>query len=165
MTPSAFMRNALEPALALLPATMDSPEARAMCLAICLQESRLTHRAQIGGPAKGYAQFERGGGVIGVLTHVATKKHIQNVLAELDYPSADSWVCHEAIEHNDILCAAFARLLLYTLPDLLPVQDDPEGGWIQYTKAWRPRNPYRQTWDAFYSQAWLEVTHGVLTAP
>lgn len=157
MTPHAFLKNALEPALALLPATMDTDPARAMVLAICLQESRLTHRAQIGGPAKSYAQFERGGGVIGVLQHQATKKHIQTVMDALDYSTADSWACYAAIEHNDILTAAFARLLLYTLPDLLPVKEDPDGGWNCYVKSWRPGKPIRASWDALYAQAWLTV--------
>lgn len=134
---------------------MDSRAARAMVLAICLQESRLTHRAQVGGPARGYAQFELGGGVRGVLTHPASRPHIQAVLAALDYTTAASAeACWIAIEHNDILAAAFARLLLWTLPGALPAQDAPGAGWAQYIAAWRPGKPHRETWNAFYDQAW-----------
>jgi hypothetical protein len=155
MTPELFLTQALSPALRLLPTKMDSPAGRAMIVAICLQESRLKYRAQIGGPARGYAQFERGGGVVGVLTHAASKPHIQSVLAALDYDAqSDAAACYIAIEHNDILAAAFARLLLWTLPDPLPARDAPGSGWSQYLKAWRPGKPHRETWDEFYSQAW-----------
>ncbi len=158
MLPETFLQNALIPALGLLPSRLDSPAARAMVLAICLQESRLTHRRQIGGPARSYAQFEQGGGVHGVLTHPASKPLIKSVLTALDYdPASLEFACWTAIEHNDILCAAFARCLLYTLPDALPAQSNPEGGWGQYISAWRPGAPKPLTWPAFYAQAWATV--------
>ena len=47
---SDVRRTAIEPALLLLPARMESPQAVVMLLAIGLQESRFTHRRQIGGP-------------------------------------------------------------------------------------------------------------------
>ncbi|MCV6902125.1 MAG: hypothetical protein NTT76_05400, partial [Achromobacter xylosoxidans] len=50
----------ISPALALLPAGMDTQAAHVMLLAIGLQESRFTHRQQIGGPARGFWQFEKG---------------------------------------------------------------------------------------------------------
>lgn len=156
MTPEAFLRNALEPALRLLPPQMDTPAARAMVLSICLQESGLTRRKQVNGPARGYAQFEMGGAVEGVLKHPASKPYIQTVCAALDY-DANATDCYVAIAHNDILAAAFARLLLYTLPELLPVRADPDGGWAQYVKAWRPGLPHRATWNAFYVHAWETI--------
>jgi hypothetical protein len=71
-----FMHHGLTPALSLLPPRMDTPEARALVLAICLQESGgLYNRLQIGGgPARGYPQFEKGakakpGGVYALLNH------------------------------------------------------------------------------------------------
>jgi len=155
MTPEFLLQNALSPALRLLPANMGSREAVAMCIAIALQESRIKHRRQINGPARGYWQFEQGGGVRGVLTHPASKPHIQAVLSALDYDQAsDAGACYVAIEHNDILAAAFARLNLWWLPDPLPAQNAPGAGWSQYIKAWRPGKPHRDTWDAFYEQAW-----------
>lgn len=48
---------------------MDSAAARCQMLAIGLQESRLQHRRQNGGPARGFWQFEKGGGVKGILFH------------------------------------------------------------------------------------------------
>lgn len=163
MTPESFIQNALVPALRILPLKMDSPAARAMILAICLQESRLKYRRQVNGPARGYAQFEQGGGVRGVLTHPVTKPHIQVVLTTLDYsPDSDAMDCYVAIEHNDILAAAFARLLLWTLPQALPVQNAAGSGWTQYMEAWRPGKPVRETWNGFYEQAWEIVLTGVV---
>lgn len=144
---------AIPAALKLLPANMDSPEARAMLIAIGLQESRFVHRRQIGGPARGFWQFEQGGGVRGVLNHPASRPAICSVLLLLDYDMTPE-ASYEAIEHNDVLAVCFARLLLWTLPEALPRRDDPEEAWAQYIEAWRPGRPHRATWDAFYQQAW-----------
>lgn len=155
MKPSLFIDTALLPALRLLPVEMSSPAAMAMVVAICLQESRLKHRRQLAGPARGYAQFEVGG-VRGVLTHSATSSLAAQVCAQLDF-QPDPYEVQVAITCNDILMCAFARLLLWTLPKALPEPDDPEGGWQQYLSAWRPGRPHRETWDAFYEQAWQAV--------
>ena len=49
MSAIAYVRQTILPAvLGMLPAKMDSPEARAMLLTIGLQESRFEHRVQIG---------------------------------------------------------------------------------------------------------------------
>lgn len=155
MTPQFLLETAIIPALRLLPSNMDSDAAIAMLIAIALQESRIEHRRQIGGPAHGYWQFEQGGGVRGVLTHPATKDAIQSALVALDYPATtDAGDCYAAIEHNDILAACFGRLLLYSLPDTLPHRAAVDQAWDQYLKAWRPGRPHRETWDAFYEQAW-----------
>lgn len=159
MSPEIFMQNALVPALALLPEKMNSQPAKAIILTICLQESRLKYRRQIGGPARSYAMFEQGGGIQGVLTHPAVKAYTQTALTELDYAyDSDAAACYVAIEHNDILAAVFARLLLYTLPDALPGRAAPGTGWSQYLRAWRPGKPHRATWDDFYSAAWEIVS-------
>jgi len=159
VTPHDLLETAIIPALRLLPEKMDSDAAIAMCIAIALQESRVKHRRQIGGPARGYWQFEQGGGVRGVLTHPASQQHIRAVLAALDYdPTSDPAACYAAIEHNDILAAAFARLLLYTLPDALPARNAHGVGWTQYLNTWRPGKPHRETWDEYYETGWEVVT-------
>jgi len=159
MTPEYFLKNALIPALRLLPDSMDSQEARAELLAIGLQESGFKDRAQIHGPAHSFFQMEQGGGVRGVLNHPVTQPLIRSVLDTLEYPlDASPEVCWNAIEHNDILAACFARLLLYTLPYVLPARNAPAVGWSQYTAAWRPGKPRRESWDAFFTEAWEIVT-------
>lgn len=154
MTPALLLRTAIAPALALMPPAMGAPAARAMLLAIALQESRCCHRRQIGGPARSFWQFEVGG-LRGVLAHRASKPHIADALAQLAYPvTDDATVPYVAIEHNDVLAAICARLLLWTDPQPLPFRDDAQGGWELYLRCWRPGKPHRATWDAFYQQAW-----------
>jgi hypothetical protein len=129
----------------LLPAAMGTPAATRQLLAIGYQESRFEHRRQIKGPARGLWQFERGGGVAAVLSHRSTKHALATAWRELQYPGAPTAdACYAAIEHNDILAAVFARLLLWPLPFALPTTE--ADGWDQYLEAWRPGRPHRETW-------------------
>lgn len=134
-------------AMSLLPLKMDTPPARVMLLAIGLQESRFMHRKQIGGPARGFWQFE-GGGVNGVARHDASKTHLGAVCQMLRYKTPEVF---GAIADNDILACAVARLLLWTHPDRLPTNADD--AWTYYLGLWRPGRPHRNTWDAFYAEA------------
>lgn len=153
MTPRDVLQYGILPALSLLPPSMTSREAVAMMLAIGLQESRFAHRRQMaGGPARGYWQFERAG-VRGVLLHPATSKLADEVAARLGYAVGIETV-YQAIEHNDLLAAVFARLNLWWLPRSLPLAREPGEAWAQYLDAWRPGKPHRATWDALYAQAW-----------
>lgn len=136
----------------VLPGSMLNKRSRVMLLAIGLQESRFEHRRQIRGPAVGFWQFERGGGVKGVLTHGAVRGIAENVCkARMVAPSAQA--VYEQLPTDDILACAFARLLLYTDPRPLPELDDVQGAWDYYVRNWRPGKPHRQTWDALYAQA------------
>lgn len=145
----------------LLPPAMDSQKAKAMMFAIPMQESRWDERRQIGGPARGFPQFELGtpetrGGITGVLMHPASGPLIRSVLDRLDYDHRPM-TSYIAIEHNDVLALAYMRCLLWTVPQALPDRNDPQGAWNQYISAWRPGKPHRETWDAFYAQAWSMV--------
>ncbi len=142
---------------ALLPGAMDTPEARALLLAIGLQESRFEFRKQVGGPAHGFWQFEKGGGVHGVLVGDATARHVIHVCEELCYLPTEAR-CYEAIEHNDVLACALARLLLWTLPGLLADRGSPDKGWMQYLAAWRPGKPGPDRWAENWQQAGALIT-------
>lgn len=166
MTLAEIRASAIAPALELLPAQMASPEAVVMLLAIGLQESRFQHRRQLvgnpprpTGPATGFWQFERGGGVIGVLQHRASRDHALTLCAarEVEPVSQSAW---QALQHDDVLAAGFARLLLWTDPYRLPAPGDAQAAWDLYIRTWRPGKPHRQTWDALYAQALREVLHG-----
>lgn len=151
MKTELLIKNAFDPALAMLP-QMDSVGARILMLAIANQESGCEYRKQINGPAKSYWQFEQGGGVRGVLTHPASKPHIRKVLATLDYdPDSTSAECYAAIEHNDILAAAFARLLIWT--DSEPLPNGSSYAWGLYMRTWRPGRPHPANWSANYKKA------------
>lgn len=149
--------GAINPALALLPAAMDSAPARVMLLAIGLQESRLTARCQIiagggRGPARGLWQFEAGGGVRGVMTHPTSRFWAAQVCASRSVPFIQS-VVWAALETDDALAAAFARLLLFTDPRRLPTVGDPDAAWACYLRLWRPGKPHPATWPALYAEA------------
>lgn len=152
-------RFVLPAAYALLPPQMNSPAATALLLAIGLQESKFLHRAQIGGPARGFWQFERGGGVQGVMAHPSTGALVRRALRELRYERiANSPTdLHALITDNDTVAAVFARLLLWTVPGRLPNRNEADYGWKCYLSGWRPGKPHRSTWDAYFVSAWQRV--------
>ncbi len=145
-------------AFALLSPGMNSLPAKAMLLAIGLQESKFTARVQDnGGPAHGYWQFEQGGGCTGVIRHPVSRGSAVFVCNNRNVAPLPRDV-YKAIINDDILACCFARLLLYTLPEKLPTREQNEAGWQQYITAWRPGKPHRNTWDAYYDHAWSLVT-------
>lgn len=150
-----ILENFILPGLGLLPARMDTPEARAMLLAIGLQESRFEHRKQVKGAARSFFQFELTG-INGVLTHKATSTLIKDVCKTLVIEpfQAD---CYEAITYNDSLAVCFARLLLWTLPGKLADKDNPAEGWENYLAAWRPGRPRLETWKSNFNAAWAGI--------
>lgn len=141
----------------LLPPKMNSDEATAMLIAIGLQESRFEHRKQIGGPARGFWQFEKGGGTLGVMTHKDSTKHCSSLLRSLKCANMSLEDIHKALSHNDILACGFARLLLWTHPKRLPSYKETDRAWDYYLSTWRPGKPHRDTWDDFYEEAWLMI--------
>jgi hypothetical protein len=137
ITPHDFVGQILEPALDLLPARMGAIEARIMLLAIALQESGLAYRQQVGGPARGLLQFERGGGVKGVLTHPAVQDYAADACLARKVVAAPIQV-YEALDQDDVLAVALGRLLLWTDPQRLPAAGDTAGAFDLYLRVWRP---------------------------
>lgn len=145
---------------AVLPDKMRDPRASALLLAIHLQESPEGNRRQIGGPARGQWQFEVSG-VRGVMLHTASQWPLHVAMESLKYPkTSNAPQLQAAIEHNDVLAMVFARLLLWTLPDALPEQNEDAQSWRQYLNAWRPGKPHPDTWVSNYAIAWHTVNHG-----
>lgn len=158
MTPETFVDTAIDPALALLPPRMDSQEAVALLVAIALQESGLKYRRQIGGPALGFLQWELP--QVGlVLRHPVVGPLARKVLAELVYEPGDPphEHIHAAMEHNDILNAAFSRLLLWPDAAPLPKRGDVQGSLATHLRVWRPGRPRPLDWPANYVRAWNAV--------
>lgn len=149
---AAILEFSIGPALALLPSKMASDKAEVMLLAIGLQESRMTHRRQIGGPAKSLLQFESGGGVKGVMNHPASRPYAMPLCDYLGH-EFDRDTIFRAMEFNDVLAFGFGRLLLYTDPKPLPDVGDAQGAWDLYMRVWRPGKPHRESWDGLYDIA------------
>ena len=140
------------PAMKLLPANMSAKKSEAMLLAIGLQESRLHFRKQIGGPAKGLWQFEKGGGVRGVMTHAQSAGLAKEILGIRGH-AQNIDTAYNALEHDDILACVFARLLLWTDPYPLPELEQSGRSWNLYLRVWRPGKPHESTWGSFYDEA------------
>jgi len=147
MSPRLFLSRCVEPGLLLLPGYMVSDAARVMLLAIAGQECNLQHRAQLGGSARGYWQFEQGGvdAVLRVLPVLA-----QMVLDTLDIASGEALL---AIKFNDPLACAFARLLLWADPAPLPAVGNELAAWTYYLRNWKPGKPDITRWGTAYATA------------
>jgi hypothetical protein len=159
---SHVMESAIVPALSLLPKYLDSQPARAMLLAIGLQESAFTFRTQIGGgPARGFWQFEPGtqksrGGVYGVYLHHSTHEPLRLLCHDRDV-NFDPKPIWQALEWDDVLAAGVARLLLLTDPHPLPKLGETQEAWECYLRTWRPGKPRPDAWAANYADAMQEV--------
>lgn len=141
----SYPQTAIEAAFALLPAKMDTRQARIILAAIGYQESDgYAVRRQYGnGPAAGYWQFERGG-IKGVMKHAASSRLAMSVCEArgVQFVTEKIW---EAFQRDDVLAAAFARLLMYTDPLELPTTK--EAAWEMYAKRlWRPGKPHPEKW-------------------
>lgn len=169
MSPEQALTLAIRPALTLLPTRMDTPAVQALLLAIMMQESwDLQHRRQIRGPARGLPQYELPG-IRGVLDHPASRTLARSICSDLLYPievGGENTVTedtvqavHLAVEHNDTLAAALARLTLWRLPATLPRMDEPEAAYDQYLAGWRPGKPHPEPWEARYARAWETVAN------
>lgn len=128
-----------------------------MLLTTALQESGLLHRYQlvqgrpgVKGPARGLWQFERGGGVRGVLTHSASAGLAKEIQAKLGHGvGIDN--AYQALEKDDVFAAVMARLLYYTDPYNLPEIGQAQRAWRLYERTWRPGKPKPDTWEGHYN--------------
>ena len=160
MASNEAIRGYVTAGLRLLPKSMDSLKARILMTAIGLQESRFEHSDQLErggtntvlGPALGFYQFEKGGGVKGVMQHASSKSYARDVATQLGV-AWDRNAVWTALKFSPALASVFARLLLYTDPRPLPEIGDEAGAWDYYLRNWRPGKPHPQTWGAFYERA------------
>jgi hypothetical protein len=164
----------IRPVVARLAAEFRVPggaAAEAMLIAIGLQESRFIHRDQVVagkkpgqiGPATGFWQFEKGGGVRGVMRHPASRGPARLMADALGiaFDEAEVWTAFAGPAGDELACT-FARLLLFTDPAALPkaALESEEPAWQGYLRNWRPGKPHRKTWGPFWAQA-----VGIVTAP
>ena len=148
----SYPKQAIDDAFKLLPAKMDTRAARVDHAAIGYQESDgYKVRRQYGnGPAAGYWQFERGG-IKGVMLHAATARLATEVCDARGVPfnSEKIW---QAFQVDDVLAAAFARLLMWT--DSQPLPTTKDAAWEMYAKRlWRPGKPHPEKWQASWAFA------------
>lgn len=170
---SKIVTDIIQPALATLPPEMRKIEAELVMLTIFGQEADFKHRWQVvddpskKGPARGLGQFERGGGVKGVLNHSATKSWAYKACLERDLDPSDPNEIWLALEKDDQLAAVFTRLLLWSDAGRMPEVGDEEGAWQLYLRTWRPgayargdvetRSELRRKWTYYYERAMVAL--------
>jgi hypothetical protein len=162
MTASDFYRQFMIPAAVWVDGAAALPRSRAsdvFLLAVAGQESGWKHRAQISvgmeaGPARGFWQFERGGGVAGVLTHRASRDRARALCAAalVEPTPAAVW---RALEGHDGLAYGFARLLAWT--DAAAIPTGETGAWEFYVRNWRPGKPHAATWPSRWAASQAAV--------
>lgn len=153
MKPDIFLHDIVDPSLKWLTSVSGTPSAdnaRVLVMAIAGQESHWEHRRQIGGPARSYWQFEKGGGVAGLFR--VTPSQLRAVCETLDIPY-DQATVFEAMAWNDTLACCMARLLLWSDPRALPPVGNKEAGWQYYLANWRPGAPHPEAWPTVYDQS------------
>jgi hypothetical protein len=162
MDAQQFHTDILVPSLARVLPIIDIPPSDAaerVLIAIAGQESDWSWRYQLkpGGPgaegaypARGFWQFEKRGGVAGVMRHAQTAERARALCRELHvyFDADDIW---RALEGHDALATGFARLLLWTEPKPLPTTQTD--GWQQYLANWRPGRPYPDKWPGYWNAA------------
>ena len=141
-----YPKDAVNESYKLLPDKMDTLEARRQQAAIGWQESKYLTRVQYGGgPAHSYWQMEETGGVKGVMEHKSTSELARSVCHARGVPFVRRTVW-EALETDDVLAAAFCRLLMWTDSGKLPTSE--ADGWAMYARTWRPGRPHPDKWPA-----------------
>ena len=167
MTLDDICKTAIAPAFELLPQKMHTAQAVVEMLAIQLQEAPNQEQRQIGGPAVGIWQFEKNGGIRGVLRHPASRPHAVKALKALGIAPNETAVYAAMTSRDDVLDALFARLLLWTDSLPLPPVGDVAGAWELYLRTWRPgawsrgsekqKAALRQKWSINYARAMDQV--------
>lgn len=155
--------ESLNAAFELLPERMRSAQAVVVLLTIQLQEAPNQEQKQIGGPAVGIFQMEKGGGIAGVLRHPASRPYALSVCKALGVEPTREALYAALQSTDDVLDAAFARLLLWTDAAALPALGDVTGAWELYLRTWRPgahsrgsetqRAALRHKWSINYAKA------------
>lgn len=130
--------------------------ARCLLLAIAGQEGNLRDRRQIGGPARSFWQFEKGGGVAAVLGHQVAGPWVIGVCSYLNIPYTAATV-FEAMAWNDPLAVTMARLLLWTDAAALPALGSQDEAWAYYDRLWAPGKPGPDRWPENYQAALAAV--------
>ncbi|MBJ7548560.1 hypothetical protein JHC42_17140 [Pseudomonas sp. OA3] len=170
MTLNEIRDQAITPALVLLPAAMSRNRAQvdSLMLTAHLQEAPNCEQCQLPirlgkcGPARGIWQFERGGGVAGVLRHKSSRDAAIAACQTLGIGPTVDGVFAALPGQVDVIDAVFARLLFWTDPLPLPALGNIEGAWQRHLRTWRlgayergtplKRRKLRQKWSANYAR-------------
>lgn len=159
----------IDAGLALLPEPLRTLDAKVQLYATSVQENparaprqliKKDGKLQPIGPAAGDYQFEKTGGIRGLVNFKSARlqKMLSGVCkARKVAESVDA--LFDAIQVDPVLAAALARLLYYTDSGALPKAGAEQYAWAVYLRTWRPgayeRDPegLRAKWSQSYAEA------------
>lgn len=158
VTPAGLLADVVRPTLRWMGERYCGRRAELMMLSIHLQEDPNCLRRQVNGPARGAWMFEPGG-VQGVLAHDRSARDAYRIAVSCGFGhDPDFHEIASAMQDDDHLACAFARLLLWTDPDPLPAVGDQAAAWGLYLRLWRPGRPRPLDWSNSYGAALAAVT-------
>ncbi|MFK2876912.1 hypothetical protein [Rhodanobacter hydrolyticus] len=165
-TPQTVLAKVIVPALALLPAQMDTPPARVLLVAFGAQETGYRTRQQQGGPAHGLWQCERPLMQL-LLDNKASSAEVYALCksrAVAPLASDMYW----ALLTDDLFAAGTARLALWCNLAPLPALGNVDAAFDYYIATWGPgaytrgtpaeRAAIRQRFNDNYSAALAAVS-------
>lgn len=156
MNPAKVLKYGIMPVLECLGETeprLNNIAAARMILAAAVQESQLTYRHQIGGPAHGFAQDEPIGAAEALRVDRMKGWHFLEAMGLPQTPVE----LHRALEFSEWAMVISARLKLWPLPERLPLDGEEQMAWEQYQQAWRPGKPHPHRWN----HSWVTACQAV----
>lgn len=159
----------IEAGLALLPEPLRTIDAKVQLYATSVQENptraprqliKKDGKLQPIGPAAGDYQFEKTGGIRGLVNFKSAR--LQQMLSEVCKArkvAVNVDALFDAIQVDPVLAAALARLLYFTDAAVLPKAGAEQYAWGVYLRTWRPgayeRDPegLRAKWSRSYAEA------------
>lgn len=159
----------IDAGLALLPEPLRSLDAKVQLYATSIQENptrasrqliKKDGKLQPIGPAAGDYQFEKTGGIRGLINFKSTRlqQMLDHVCAERMWGKTED-ALFSAVQVDPVLAAALARLLYFTDSGALPKAGAEQYAWDVYLRTWRPgayeRDPkgLRAKWSKSYAEA------------
>lgn len=159
----------IEAGLVLLPEPLRSLDAKVQLYATSIQENptrasrqliKKDGKLQPIGPAAGDYQFEKTGGIRGLLNFKSDRVQVmlRSVCAARQVPQTIDGL-FDGVQRDAVLAAALARLLYFTDSGALPKAGAEQYAWDVYLRTWRPgayeRDPkgLRAKWAKSYAEA------------
>jgi hypothetical protein len=136
------------PTLEWLGGVYDTSRAERMLLTIGLTESGFKTRLQVGGPARGFWQFEKNGGCA---EFEASPKlaDLRKRAKSLGFPFTRGETYAAIGAGADILACIMARGILWIDPAPLPT--DRDEAYAYYLRRWRPGKPSKARWNTSWA--------------
>lgn len=163
------LKSDIDSGLAQLPESLRTLDAKVQLYATSIQENptraprqiiKKDGKLQAIGPAAGDYQFEKTGGIRGLINFKSDR--LQQMLSEVCKARKVAVAVDalfDAIQVDPVLAAALARLLYFTDSGVLPKAGAEQYAWEVYLRTWRPgayeRDPkgLRAKWSKSYAEA------------